>query len=238
MTEQYDQAIATHYSSYRPPLHQIILGKVLSDKDIFQNGLDVGCGTGYSAVALAHYCQHVYGIEPSQSMLDHATPHINITYLAGNGERIPIVDHSIDIVTFAGSLFYTKTHALVTELKRVCQSEALIIPYDFDVLLDDVLRSFGMTSRKNTSDYDPTVNFSDNADFVEVTVDTQQLNLEVSALQLTHLLLSNKHRYEAFANKYTIANPFPAVVDELEQSQAPLSLKTNIFFSKYQLNIE
>lgn len=61
MSEEYDEAIAYHYNAYRPPLHEVILSQVLGKDERFQNGLDIGCGTGYSAIALAKYCSQVYG---------------------------------------------------------------------------------------------------------------------------------------------------------------------------------
>jgi ubiquinone/menaquinone biosynthesis C-methylase UbiE len=112
MTGDYNRAIATQYSSYRPPLHEMILDRVLSNEETFSNGLDVGCGTGYSAVALAKYCRRVYGVEPSQSMLDEAMPHAKITYLKGAGDGMPIPGNSIDVVTFAVSLFYYSKYML------------------------------------------------------------------------------------------------------------------------------
>ena len=63
--------------------------------------LDIGCGTGRSSVALAEFCGHVVAIDPSQEMLDAATPHRKITFSQGAGERIPLPNRSIDIVTFA-----------------------------------------------------------------------------------------------------------------------------------------
>src|SRR5690625_4484968 len=70
--ERYDANAAAHYAAYRPPLHAMILGRVLTGNASFDIGLDIGCGTGYSAVALAKYCKFVYGIDPSPSMLNRA----------------------------------------------------------------------------------------------------------------------------------------------------------------------
>lgn len=84
----------------------MILERVLFEEEVFNQGLDVGCGTGYSAGALAKYCTHIYGIDPSQSMLEEARPHEKITYRQGRGQDLPLPDKSIDVVTFAGSLFY------------------------------------------------------------------------------------------------------------------------------------
>ncbi len=235
MSNQYNQAVAAHYAAYRPPLHQPILEKVLDGSESFDDGLDVGCGTGYSAVALARYCQRVYGVEPSRPMLDRALPNNRITYLEGDGERMPLAANSVDIVTFAGALFYAKTHNLVTELKRVCRSKALVIPYDFNVLLDDVLRPFAIAGRRTSAEYDPAVNFSDMADFVELSVENTQIQFEVTASELAHILLSNNHRYETFSEKYNTSDPFPTLVRALGSAPKLPAVSANIYFSKYWL---
>jgi SAM-dependent methyltransferase len=236
MSEHYNQAVATHYSSYRPPLHEMILEYVLSNEKVFNKGLDVGCGTGYSAVALAKHCLHVYGIDPSQSMLEKARPHEKITYQQGTGEDLPLPDKSVDVVTFAGSLFYTKSEQLIKELKRVCRNRALVIPYDFEVLLDDVLLQCGINLEEAGSDYEYEVNFSDSADFIEIVIGNEQIDLEVTAVELAHILLSSSQHYEAFVEKYDISDPFLVLVTELERAKEQQCLKVNIYFSKYQPN--
>jgi len=236
MTEQYNREVATHYRSYRPPLHQMILGRVLSSGETFYDGLDVGCGTGHSSVALAQHCLRVYGIDPSQSMLDEAMPHVKITYLKAAGEYIPLRDRSVDVVTFAGSLFYTKSDAFLRELKRVCRQQALAIPYDFELLLNDALRQYGIGSQVPGPDYDHNVNFSDCADFLEITAGHEQVTLEVSATEFAHILLSNSHLYEEFVLKYGASDPFPALTDELGIPKKKYTLEVNIYFSKYQLD--
>ena len=111
MSERYDTTAAAHYAAYRPPLHAMILARVLPPGAAFDAGLDVGCGTGYSAVALAHYCQRVYGVEPSAEMLARALPHDRVQYLAGAAEHLPLPDDSVDLIAFAGSLFYADASA-------------------------------------------------------------------------------------------------------------------------------
>ncbi len=70
MTEEYNQAVAEHYAAFRPPLHQLILKKLLNPGERLQSGLDIGSGTGYSAIALSGYCDHVIGLDPSESMIE------------------------------------------------------------------------------------------------------------------------------------------------------------------------
>ena len=236
MTEEYNRVVASHYSAYRPPLHEIILEYVLSKNEIFADGLDIGCGTGYSAIALARYCSQVYGIEPSSAMLSEATQHERIRYLPGSGDAIPLSSSSVDIVTFAGSLFYTKSPALIKELKRVCRTNATIVVYDFEVLLNDILFQCGIDLAKSTSNYDHAINLSDLSDFTEIITSKKQIKLEVATSDLAHILLSTSCNYDAFVKKYNSSNLFLLLVNELQQVQEQYNLTANIYFAKYQLN--
>lgn len=116
MSHEYDKTIAHHYKVYRPPLHKIILEKAINKDAKYKNGLDIGCGTGYSSVALANYCDHVTGVNPSKEMIDQAIQHKLVSYYLGSGDCLPDGIDKIDIVCFAGSLFYTKSPKLISEL--------------------------------------------------------------------------------------------------------------------------
>jgi ubiquinone/menaquinone biosynthesis C-methylase UbiE len=216
----------------------MILEKALSSEESFGDGLDVGCGTGYSAVALAHHCLRVYGVEPSQSMLDRAMPHPKITYLKGTGGNIPLPDHSVDVVTFAGSLFYAKSGALIEEMKRVCRNRALVIPYDFEILLSEVLQQCGIGVTETDLHYDYTIDFSESAGFREIVAGRGQVSLEVTAAELAHITLSDSHYHRAFVEKYGVSDPFAALTSELEAIRKKHVLEANIYFSKYETATE
>jgi len=62
--EEYNVNVAYHYQAYRPDLHLPILQSVLGTQRVAA-GLDIGCGTGQSALALAHFCTRVTGLEPA-----------------------------------------------------------------------------------------------------------------------------------------------------------------------------
>ncbi len=237
MSVQYNQITANHYSAYRPSLHEAILEKVMSTNEKFNNGLDIGCGTGYSAVALSKYCSHVYGVEPSKAMLEKAKAVDKITYLNGSGESLPVPDKSIDIVTFAGSLFYIKSASLIQELRRVCLDKSIIIVYDFMVLLDEVLNQFNLTRKKSTSNYNSEVNFGNSIGFTEMTDCKEQIELNITADNLAHILLANTEIYNLFVEKYNALDPFSVLVKELENINQEWSLKTAIYYSKYKINI-
>lgn len=233
--QSYNSAIAAHYAAYRPPLHAIILKKVLGEDRSFKNGLDVGCGTGYSAQALSAYCQSVLAIDPSQSMLDQAVAHPGITYRAGKLSTLSLSQATVDITTFAGSLYYAHSPALITSLKSVCQKEALIIVYDFRILLADTLQELGITANQIASKYDYTINFSGQTGFDEIVADIETIELAVDAVSFAHILLAEGHLYPAFQDKYATRDPFPNVTAELKSLRQDHFLKARIYFAKYQL---
>jgi len=171
-------------------------------------------------------------------MLDEAVPHEKITQLRGTGANTSLADRSIDIVTLAGSLFYAKSRDLIRELKRVCLHRALVIPYDFEILLDDILRRHGIRPQDIQSDYDHTVNFSDAPDFAAIIADNEQVGIELSADDLAHVLLADVYCYGAFVDKYGVTDPFPVLTGDLEAIGKQHCLKANIYYSAYRLNTE
>lgn len=238
MNEQYNKTIAKHYSAYRPPLHQIILEHALTKTESFSVGLDIGCGTGYSAIALTKYCSQVYGIEPSEAMLQEATPNEKITYYWGSANSIALSESSIDIVTFAGSLFYAKSSELTQELIRVCRKSAIVIAYDFEILLDDILWQHGIESDKSFS-YDHQINFSNDSEFTEIVSDEKQIKFTVTVSELAHLMLSSSYNHNALVEKYGSTDIFSTLVNKLNQVQKQqYTLEANIYFSKYQIKKE
>jgi len=81
MTNEYNSNVAKHDAGFRPALHEVILRRLIRPGERFGIGLDVGCGTGYSTVALAEYCKSAIGLDPNQPMLDKATAHPKISYV-------------------------------------------------------------------------------------------------------------------------------------------------------------
>jgi SAM-dependent methyltransferase len=235
MTERYDSTAAAHYAAYRPPLHRLILSHVLSEGERFGKGLDVGCGTGYSAIELARYCGEVLAIDPSRSMLARATAHEGVRYQRGAAEDVPLGDDSVDIVTFAGSLFYADRGAAAGEVVRVGRDGALVLVYDFEVLLDEVLQACGVEPGGNASDYDHSVNFSGISGLTELALVSERVGLRVSAAELAHVLLSDSHRFDLLAGGVGRPDPFPALVEEIRSRSEDVTLEADLFYSSYRI---
>ena len=239
MNERYDSTAARHYAAYRPPLHRLILERAIRPNESYQVGLDVGCGTGYSAVALTKYCDRVFGLDSSRSMLDAAQRHPRITYVHGSGDALSQLPVQVfDVVTFAGSMFYAKTDALRKELVRVCPLGGMIIVYDFEVLLSDVMAEVGVDFTEVPSGYDYHANLSGWAEFTVDSSGAEQIRLDVSKTDMAHLLLADSNRYDALLNRFPKGNLFESLVDYLSSLRGETQLLANIYFTSYRKGVK
>lgn len=198
MTSEYDQITAFHYSAFRPSLHLLILKKCLEKGEIFSLGLDVGCGTGQSSIALTNFCNKVIGIEPSKEMLHKTIKHPSIEYSYYNKKQFNFSDDYFDLITFAGSLYYAKSQTLLDEVVRVTKKSSKIIIYDFELSVDVILENLNLESAsKQKLHYDHQVNFDElNEEHIKVVNNFKNnLSTEISISNLSHLLLSSKENY-------------------------------------------
>ncbi len=234
-SERYDDISAKHYAAFRPPLHSLILNRLLGSDETFEMGLDIGCGTGYSALALTKYCERVIGLDSSPSMLADAKSHNQITYVCGQGDDFQqLPAQRFDVVTFAGSLYYTKTERLRKELARVCNPQGTILVYDFELLLHGFMAKFGVEVPSTSSDYDHGANLKEWTEFSIVKDSVERLGLEVSEKDLTHLLLSDSNRYDVLSKSFPKGDLFESLVDELmSRSIERDKLFADIYFARY-----
>jgi ubiquinone/menaquinone biosynthesis C-methylase UbiE len=232
----YDESIATHYEAYRPPLHEVILERVIGSSGKKQTGLDIGCGTGRSSCALKKYCDLVIGLDPGVAMLGKAETTDGIVYASAAGERFPLAAQSVDIVTLAGSLNYIDPAMLVCEIKRVCGRDAVIIVYDFEIDLSSVENQLGLERLYGLSDYNHAANLSGYSELRETSVGDDVLTIDLSPPEIAHLLLSERKRAEAFYDKYQVPDLFNPLVREIEDSGSMRPFNAAIFYSVYSLH--
>ena len=237
MSTTYDHITAKHYAAFRPFLHLSILKKVLGNAH-FELGLDVGCGTGQSALALTHFCDKVIAIDPSESMLQNAMPHDQIEYQHCNGQDLEFEANTLDIITFAGSFYYAKTQHLLNEILKVTKPAGKIIIYDFEILLRETLNQLGVTfPTKQELDYDYEVDFSD--------LDIQNLHLKnkvkaqiafgVNSVNLGHLLLADSDLYALLTSKFGETNVYPKLLAQLENltKEVDHQMDAHIYYTQY-----
>ncbi len=231
----YDEITAIHYSTYRPPLHSIILKRALRQNKKRQTGLDIGCGTGRSAQELACFCNHVVGLESSQSMLSKTEKHEKVDYVNSPGEQIPFADRSVDVVTLAGSLNYIERVSLVNELARICQADAEIVVYDFELDLTRFENYLEINSANSSSEYDHSTNLSEHSVFDEIVIVEDEISINARPSEIAHLLLSDRESYNALCRKYKTLDPLLSVEREICSMSNPGTFTSNIFYSVYSL---
>jgi|GEM_PF-2192917 len=90
--------------------------------------LDLGSGTGFFSVILANLRHKVYAVDPDQLSLDKGRElytDVNIIFLNGCAEKIPLADNSVDFVVCSEVLEHvTDQRQALAELKRVSRPGA------------------------------------------------------------------------------------------------------------------
>jgi ubiquinone/menaquinone biosynthesis C-methylase UbiE len=239
MTSEYDHITAFHYASYRPSLHARILTKCFGNK-FYVSGLDIGCGTGQSSIALAGFCDSVVGIDPSEDMLSKVISHSKISYSYFDKTQIAFNDASFDIITLAGSLWYAKSQQLLNEIIRVGEKNAQVFIYDFQVLLDEVLAKLGfITQEDSLDDYYHQENFSglNTSEIKKLTEGCERMKILMTAKELAHLVLSVKEQYLFFKDLFGEQDLFNIIVEKISSGMKSngIDIQADTFFTHYQL---
>jgi len=127
--------MAAGYANSRPPVHQFVVEDVnrqLGRTEPFPLALDIGCGAGVSTRALSGFARSCVGLEPNESMLVWARKVApSAIFIAGTAEAIPFRDHSVDVITAAGSLNYVNLDLFLTEAARILTGAGVLVVYDF-----------------------------------------------------------------------------------------------------------
>jgi SAM-dependent methyltransferase len=232
MAELYDASVARHYAAFRPPLHQAVLERALLAGRRFAVGLDVGCGTGYSAVALARHCDVVHAIDPSLAMLERAATHLHVSYKQASAERVSLPDRSVDVITFAGSVSYVDQSRAAREARRLCRPEGCVVCYDFEVQIGDLLARWDVAPAAADSKYDHAANFAGTESFDARRAQIERVPLHVTASEAAHILLADAYRFACFARALG-TEPFDALRRELSVSRAQHTLCADLYWTVY-----
>ncbi|MEM6768958.1 MAG: class I SAM-dependent methyltransferase [Bacteroidota bacterium] len=235
--QAYDSITATHYAAWRPPLHDQLLARALAPNERFRRGLDVGCGTGQSTLALAKYCDSVVGIDPSLEMITLAKGSPEVCFLAhreiNRGLRKGLAKEVFDIFTFAGSLHYQDTNEVLAQIKPIAAPKASIVVYDFDVGLNAVFKELGKLPA--TGDYNHAKNLGGAVASGLQTIHQEEDQLLFSAApeEVGHLLFSVRDWREGVLASYD----YEVAVHKLrERFGQRIELAAEIFVTRYLLH--
>lgn len=93
--------------------------------------LDIASGEGYGSYLISKNATFVFGVDISEDAVLHASQkyiHSNLKFLIGSAERIPLPDHSIDVVvSFETIEHHDKHDEMFAEIKRVLEPNGILI---------------------------------------------------------------------------------------------------------------
>ncbi len=214
----YNSLESNYYSAYRPPLHALILSKILKGRH-FKTALDVGCGVGTSSLALVPYAKTVIGYDPSQAMIEKATPHPAITYTS----LVDELPSSCDLVCFFGSLEYIDTIAL-KKYTQILDKGGHLICCDFNVDYEPILDIIGLEPL--TTDYNHSknlTNYPDYGGFKEHLRQVESTSFSCSLEQLKSLLNAELENM----GKSTV------IIDNAPFEYENYDLKASLYYTAY-----
>jgi SAM-dependent methyltransferase len=196
MTEEYDEATARHYAAYRPPLHERILRPVLVRLPRFAKALDIGCGAGYSTVALTPFAGELVGTDASRHMTRVATercpPGPIFVSAAPHSFSRAFQHERFDLFTLGGSLSYLDPEETLDGIFSLVEWKAWVVVYDFDVDLGGVYGQLGYQPAPSGYRHDVELPERERLDFTRRLKVRNQLSFTASSPELAHLLLSVK----------------------------------------------
>ena len=129
MDIKYDK-IGTGYNSTRkadPYLTEKLIYYLHPEKDKLY--LDIGCGTGNYTIALAEYGINIFGVDPSDQMLNEArSRNRDIKWLKGTAEELPVVNEVLDGAIATLTIHHwTNLQASFSEINRVLSGNGRLV---------------------------------------------------------------------------------------------------------------
>ena len=117
---------AAGYASYRPHYPVAMFTWLAQQCTQHRNVWDCATGSGQAAVALTPFFQHVVATDASYSQLTQATPHDNIHYVCASAEQVPLVSHSLDLITVAQAAHWFDRPRFYREVDRLLASNGVL----------------------------------------------------------------------------------------------------------------
>ena len=125
---RYD-TIGKNYNSYRNADARII--SVLKELLGLPEGavvVDVGAGTGNYSNALAESGYKLKAVEPSEVMRKQAVPNLNVEWLAGSADSIPLPNASAaGLISTLAVHHFPDIQSAAAEMRRVCDNGPIVL---------------------------------------------------------------------------------------------------------------
>ena len=119
-----------------------------------------------------------------------------------DAKKIPFPKFYFEIVTLAGSWYYGQSQYLLDEITRVTRSGGIVLLYDFNIVLNEVLSV--LNTPKSESSYNHQINFSkfQSKHLQEVEMKKSSMTFSITSQELAHLILAVKSYYLFLEQKW------------------------------------
>jgi ubiquinone/menaquinone biosynthesis C-methylase UbiE len=110
-------------------LHRYALAREIAKNKVV---LDIASGEGYGSFLLSKNAKKVYGVDIDSESVVHAQKKYaaseNLEYLCGSTSKIPLADHSVDVVVSFETLEHHDEHDLMmVEISRVLKGDGYLL---------------------------------------------------------------------------------------------------------------
>jgi SAM-dependent methyltransferase len=124
---------AERYANARPFFHPLAATKIQTvccEGVRIDRALDVGCGTGQSAIALLEVADEIVGVDSSAEMVSQAIHHEHVCYIKGRAEQLPFDAASFGLLTVAGAFHWFDQRQFMLEARRVLRPDGWLVVYN------------------------------------------------------------------------------------------------------------
>lgn len=132
IAQQFSRA-ATTYNSAADVQLDIAFDAVAQLTGEYQQGLDIGCGTGRISQQLAAKCDKLMAMDLAFGMLDYAKHHClannsSIDWVQGDADNLPFADNSVDLVFSSMVLQWSNDpQKVMAEIARVMADKSTAV---------------------------------------------------------------------------------------------------------------
>lgn len=124
---------AERYANGRPFFHPLAANKIRAvccRGTRVDRALDVGCGTGQSAIALLEVADEIVGVDSSSEMLSQAIRHEHVSYVEARAEQLPFDTASFGLLTVAGAFHWFDQRQFMLEARRALRRGGWLVVYN------------------------------------------------------------------------------------------------------------
>lgn len=125
--------VSDGYAKYRPT-YPVELFEFLSSVTLHHGSAwDCATGNGQVAVALTDYYSDVVASDASQSQIDAAIAHPQVSYRVARAEASGLADNSQDLITVGQALHWFDEEAFMTEAGRVLKADGILAVWFYEI---------------------------------------------------------------------------------------------------------